>query len=39
MFRTFLLLFSPAWDPVEFTLEVGFICSFVVSASDSVNLG
>ena len=25
-----LLLFSPAWDAVQLTLQVGFICPFVV---------
>ena len=27
---TFLWLFSPAWDAIELTLHVGFICPFVV---------
>ena len=34
---TLLWLFSPAWDAVNLTLEVGFICLFVVI--DPTNLG
>ena len=34
---TLLLLFSPAWDAVKLTLQVGFICPLVVI--DTTNLG
>ena len=34
---TLLWLFSPAWDAVELTLQVGFVCPFVVI--DPTDLG
>ena len=34
---TLLWLFSPAWDAVKLTLQVGFICPFVVI--DPIDLG
>ena len=34
---TLLWLFSPAWDPIELTLQVGFICPFAVI--DPTDLG
>ena len=30
MFWDIAWLFSPAWDTIEVTLQVGFICPFVV---------
>ena len=36
MFRTWLWLFSPAWDAVELTLQVGIICG---PHFDPTNLG
>ena len=35
--ETLLWLFCPAWDAVELTLKVGFICPFVVI--DPTDLG
>ena len=33
MVGALLWLFSPAWDAIELTLKVGFICPFVVIGS------